>query len=60
MIAWFLRPKVAAFDPYVQQPHGENHSGESLNPDEDLQAEIVLVIPIESLACPLGVNVFGK
>lgn len=54
MIACLLRPKVAAFGPYVQQPDGENHSGKSLNSDESLQAEIGLVKPIESLACPLG------
>ncbi len=42
-----MRTKVAAFDPHVQQPHGEDHSSESLKPDEDFQAEISLVRPIE-------------
>jgi hypothetical protein len=54
MIACFLRPKVAGFDPYVQQPRGENQGSESLNPDKDPQAEIGLVEQIESLACDLS------
>jgi hypothetical protein len=45
VIACRLRTKVAAFDPHVQQPDSEHHGGESLEPDEDLHAEIVLARP---------------
>jgi hypothetical protein len=47
VIACRLRTKVAAFDPHVQQPDSEHNGSESLEPDKDLHAEIVLARPNE-------------
>lgn len=57
MIARWLRTEVDVFDPHVQQPDSEHHSGEFLNPDEDFDAEITLVrLDESSLAYPPPVN----
>jgi hypothetical protein len=47
VIACRLRTKIAAFDPHVQQPDSEDNGSESLEPDENLHAEIVLARPDE-------------